>query len=138
MATCEPLIMLVVVNDKVWSTPFKVTAICGFPWIVNILHKSHTFLTLNLWVETNTYDGGRPSGNTLLVTSDKSTFDVISYPFIFVAESWILFLTFFFTPKPKSISNPFSSRAATGIRVGQTDSSHSFCFITSLILDIAI
>lgn len=56
------------------------------------------------------------------MNSDKSTFDVTSYPFIFVGESGILFLTFFFTPKPKRISNPFSSRAATGIRVGQTDS----------------
>lgn len=60
--------------------------------------------------------------NAYLVNSDKSTFDVTSYPFIFVGESGILFLTFFFTPKPKRISNPFSSRAATGIRVGQTDS----------------
>lgn len=64
----------------------------------------------------------RSTHNIYLVNSDKSTFDVTSYPFIFVGESWILFLTFFLTPKPKRISNPFSSRAATGIRVGQTDS----------------
>lgn len=62
--------------------------------------------------------------NVYLVNSDKSTLDVTSYPFIFVGESGILFLTFFFTPKPKRISNPFSSRAATGIRVGQTDSTN--------------
>lgn len=71
VTTCEPLIMLVVVNSKILSTPFKVTAICGLPSIVNILHKSHIFLTLNLWVDTNTYDGGRPSGKTLLQKEEQ-------------------------------------------------------------------
>lgn len=70
VTVCVPLgALLVVVNMTVWSAPFKVTAICGFPSRVCILHRSHSsFVTepLYLSVATNTYDGGSPSGKSVL------------------------------------------------------------------------
>lgn len=70
VTVCVPLgALLVVVNMTVRSAPFKVTAICGFPSRVCILHTSHSsFVTepLYLSVATKTYDGGSPSGKSVL------------------------------------------------------------------------
>lgn len=60
---------LVVVKVTVRSAPFRVTAICGFPSRVCILHTSQSsFVTepLYLSVATKTYDGGSPSGKRVL------------------------------------------------------------------------
>lgn len=70
VTVCVPLgALLVVVNMTVRSAPFKVTAICGFPSRVCILHTSHSsFVTEPLYrsVATKTYDGGNPSGKSVL------------------------------------------------------------------------
>lgn len=70
VTVCVPLgVLLVVVNMTVRSAPFKVTAICGLPSRVCILHTSHSsFVTepLYLSVATKTYDGGSPSGKSVL------------------------------------------------------------------------
>lgn len=70
VTVCVPLgALLVVVNMTVRSAPFKVTAICGFSSRVCILHTSHSSLVtepLYLSVATKTYDGGSPSGKSVL------------------------------------------------------------------------
>lgn len=67
---CVPLdVLLVVVNMTLLLKPFKVTAICGSPSVVCILHRSQCSWStepLYLSVATNTYDGGSPSGNKSL------------------------------------------------------------------------